>query len=65
MTPSELRASRDEYKAFDKDVFRNHIYQEADSRPKRAWRFAKKNKNKSQAQMNLERQAVYSVHQLN
>lgn len=43
MTPKEMRDNtRDEYKAYDLSVFRKHIYQEVDSRPKRAIRFEKK-----------------------
>jgi hypothetical protein len=42
MTPAELYASRVEYHAFPLQVFRNHIYQEVDTRAKRAHRYAKK-----------------------
>jgi hypothetical protein len=43
LTPSELYASRIEYQAFPLQVFRNHTYQEVDTRSKRAHRYAKKN----------------------
>ena len=42
MKPSELWALRAEYQAFDLKVFRKHIHQEIDSRPKRTIRFEKK-----------------------
>jgi hypothetical protein len=42
LKPSELHASREHYKTFSLKVFRNHIYQEVDSRSKRAQRFANK-----------------------
>ena len=44
MKPSDLYKEHDEYKAFPLSVFRNHIYQEVDSRPKRAARFERKKK---------------------
>jgi hypothetical protein len=44
MTPMELYDTRDEYKLFSLHVFRKHIYQEVDKRPKRAIRFEKKKK---------------------
>lgn len=43
LTPAELYESRVEYQAFPLQVFRNHIYQEVDTRTKRAHRYAKKN----------------------
>jgi hypothetical protein len=43
--PMELYYSRPEYhEHFSLEVFRKHIYQERDSRPKRAFRFEKKKK---------------------
>ena len=42
MKPSELRATRVEYLTFPLKVFRDHIYQEVDSRAKRLVRFEKK-----------------------
>lgn len=42
MSPMDLWLSREEYQAFDLDCFRKHIYQEVDSRPKRNYRFEKK-----------------------
>jgi hypothetical protein len=43
--PKELYYSRPEYyEHFELEVFRKHIYQERDSRPKRAIRFEKKKK---------------------
>ena len=43
VTPSKLYALREEYyNAFDLNCFRKHLYQERDSRPKRAIRFEKK-----------------------
>ena len=44
LAPKELWMSRPEYQAFDLQCFRKHIYQEVDSRPKRAIRFEKKRK---------------------
>ena len=49
MKPSELRGTRKEYEAFGLEVFRKHIHQDVDSRSKRSFRFAKKNKKKSRA----------------
>lgn len=40
--PVDLYETREEYKAFSLEVFRNHIYQEIDSRPKREMRFERK-----------------------
>ena len=42
MEPKELYEQHEEYKAFDLTEVRKHIYQEVDSRPKRAIRFEKK-----------------------
>lgn len=42
LKPSELYATRVEYQAFELKVFRKHLYQELDTRTKRAARFAKK-----------------------
>jgi hypothetical protein len=42
MKPMLLRESRPEYSAFDLTVFRKHLYQEIDSRPKREIRYEKK-----------------------
>lgn len=42
MKPNQLYLSRPEYQEFELSVFRNHIYQGVDSRPKRAARFEKK-----------------------
>ena len=50
LTPSELYQSREEYQEFPLQVFRNHIYQEVDSRTKRAHRYQKK-KFRSQSNM--------------
>ena len=44
LAPKELWMSRPEYQAFDLQCFRKHIYQEVDSRPKRAILFEKKKK---------------------
>jgi hypothetical protein len=44
MKPKELYESRPEYQTFSLAVFRKHIYQEVDSRPKHAIRFEKKKK---------------------
>ena len=44
MKHSTLHQTRPEYLVFDLDVFRKHIYQEIDSRPKRAYCFEKKKK---------------------
>ena len=40
--PLDFHVTREEYKTFSLKVFRNRIYQEVDSRSKRATRFAKK-----------------------
>jgi hypothetical protein len=48
LTPMQLYATREEYQAFPLKVFRKHIYQEIDTRSKRAARFAKK-KNRARA----------------
>lgn len=40
--PEEIYHSRSEYQAFPLTIFRKHVYQEIDSRPKRAIRFEKK-----------------------
>jgi hypothetical protein len=50
LTPAELHASQAEYQEFSLDVFRNHIYQEVDTRVKRAHRYAKK-KTRSQSKV--------------
>ena len=42
--PYELYQTRDEYQMFSLEIFRNHLYQEIDSRPKRESRFEKKKK---------------------
>jgi hypothetical protein len=42
MKPAKLHLTRMAYRKFDLKVFRKHIYQEVDSRAKRAVRFAKK-----------------------
>jgi len=42
-----LHGMREEYQAFPLKTFRNHIYQEVDSRAKRAHRYAKKKKRAS------------------
>ena len=42
--PKDLWLKREAYQAFDLLCFRKHIYQEVDSRPKRALRFARKKK---------------------
>lgn len=42
--PSDLWLTSPEYQAFDLACFRKHLYQEIDSRPKRAIRFEKKKK---------------------
>jgi hypothetical protein len=47
MKPESLHGTREEYQAFPLTTFRNHIYQEIDSRAKRAHRFAKKKKRAS------------------
>ena len=47
MKPMELYNMRKEYQAFDLKTFRNHIYQEVDSRAKRDHRFAKKKKREA------------------
>jgi hypothetical protein len=44
MLPKALYQTRPQYKEFPLEVFRKHIYQEVDSRPKRAIRFEKKKK---------------------
>jgi len=44
LKPKQLYAKREEYRAFTLTVFRNHIYQEVDSRPKREMRFERKKK---------------------
>lgn len=44
LTPVQFHQSRDEYKDFNLSVFRKHIYQEVDSRPKRDFRWEKKKK---------------------
>ena len=45
MSPRDLYLSRREYYGyFELKVFRKHVYQEVDSRPKRAIRFEKKKK---------------------
>jgi hypothetical protein len=62
MKPSALRRTRKEYKDFKLDVFRKHVHQEIDSRSKRAYRFAKKNKKKSQDLLRVEREAIASIH---
>jgi len=45
LTPKQMWLKRPEYQAFALDVFRKHIYQEVDSRKKRAIRFEKKKKS--------------------
>lgn len=45
MKPRFLHQTRSEYRIFDLMVFRKHIYQEVDSRPKREMRFQRKKKN--------------------
>jgi hypothetical protein len=62
MKPSALRLTRKEYEDFKIDVFRKHIYQEIDSRTKRAYRFAKKNKKKSQDLLRIEKEAIAAIH---
>ena len=47
MKSEALHGTREEYQAFPLKTFRNHIYQEIDSRAKRAHRFAKKKKRAS------------------
>jgi hypothetical protein len=47
MKPEVLHGTREEYQAFPLKTFRNHIYQEVDSRAKRAHRYAKKKKRAS------------------
>ena len=42
LKPSDLYETREEYQAFKLKVFRKHLYQEQDTRSKRAARFAKK-----------------------
>jgi len=42
MKPMQLHATKQEHRMFPLDVFRNHIYQEADERAKRECRFKKK-----------------------
>ena len=42
--PKDLHESKEEYKAFELDEFRPHIYQIADSEAKRAIRFERKKK---------------------
>lgn len=44
MKPKELWETRTEYKLFSLATFRNHIYQEVDSRSKKKWRMDKKKK---------------------
>ena len=44
LAPKDLWVTRPEYLKFDLKCFRKHIYQEVDSRPKRAIRFEKKKK---------------------
>ena len=44
MKPRFLHTTKDEYKVFDLDVFRKHIYQEKDKTAKRDKRFEKKKK---------------------
>lgn len=44
-SPKQLWLKREEYQQFDLKSFRKHIYQEVDSRPKRAIRFEKKKKS--------------------
>lgn len=55
MKPSTLHQTRPEYLVFDLDVFRKHIYQEVDSRPKRAYRFEKKKKAWKYPELHKER----------
>jgi len=47
MKPEVLHGTREEYQAFPLKTFWNHIYQEVDSRAKRAHRYAKKKKRAS------------------
>jgi hypothetical protein len=47
MKPEALYNMREEYQVFSLETFRNHIYQEVDSRAKRTHRFAKKKKRAS------------------
>jgi hypothetical protein len=44
MKPKDLHKSRPQYMVFSLQVFRKHIYQEVDCRPKRVIRFEKKKK---------------------
>jgi hypothetical protein len=46
MKPNELHQSRPQYLVFPLKKFRNHIYQEVDSRAKKGWRYAKKQAKK-------------------
>jgi hypothetical protein len=62
MKPALLHRTRKEYEEFTLEVFRKRIYQEVDSRSKRAYRFEKKNKKKSQAIQGIEREAKASIH---
>jgi hypothetical protein len=54
-----LRLTRKEYEEFTLEVFLKHIYQEVDSRSKRAYRFEKKRRIRRRAAVSrIEREAI-------
>jgi len=48
LKPADLYTTREEYHAFTLKLFQNHLYQEVDSRAKRAYKYEKK-KNRNNA----------------
>ena len=46
MKPKELCETNDEYKKFPLEIFRSHVYQEADREQKIAFRFEKRGPSK-------------------
>jgi hypothetical protein len=56
--PADLRLTRPEYQLFSGKVFRKHIYQEIDSRLKKAWRYKKKKTKQAKNRAKAERGAA-------
>ena len=54
MKPEDLHKTKEECREFDAKVFRKHTCQEADSRPKRTIRFAKKSKAWKHPELHVE-----------
>jgi hypothetical protein len=58
MKPSALRLTRPEYQVFSKTKFRKHLYQEIDSRLKKAWRYRTKKTKDAKNRAKAERRAA-------